>query len=152
MKRIIIVGLFACSLFQLQGLTRAVAQDANSGGQNQSSTQSVQWQMIAGVEVLRAWQVEGADKYPQVALLRVKTNDFHKFTNNPADLRDFVNDNKVFSKPVIEVGPCVTLSSVDETGDSAGWVVTMLHTAHSRMTVSALPANPELKPHPKSEK
>src|ERR1700751_1608418 len=117
MKRIMIAGLFACSLVQLQGWTPAVTQDANSGGQNRSYAQSLQWQVVAGVEVLRAWQVEGADKYPQGGLLRVKTNDFHKFTKNPADLRDFVNDNKVFSKPVIEVGPCVTLSSVDETGD-----------------------------------
>lgn len=152
MKRtLLIVGLFASSLLR-QGWTPVFAQDANVGGQNQSSAQSLKWQVIAGVGVLRVWQVEGADKYPQVALLRVTTDDFHKFTHSPPDLRKFVNDNKVFSKSVIEVGPCVALSSVDETGDSAGWVITVLHTLHSRMTVSALPANPDLKPYFQPEK
>jgi hypothetical protein len=98
------------------------------------------------------WQTEGADKYPQVSILRVTTEDFHKFTHNPPELRKFVNENKVFSKAVITVGPCVTLSSVDETGDAAGWILTLLHTAASRMTVSALPANPDLKPYFQPEK
>lgn len=123
-----------------------------SGGDNRSSEQSLHWQTIGDIGVLRVWQIEGADKYPQVSILRVTTDDFHKFTNSPPELRKFVNKNKVFSKAVIAVGPCVALSSVDETGDAAGWIVTLVHTAHSKMTVSALPANPDLKPYFQPEK
>jgi hypothetical protein len=110
------------------------------------------WQTIGDVGVLRVWRIEGADKYPQVSILRVTTEDFHKFTHDPPKLRKFVNENKVFSKAVITVGPCVALSAVDETGDAAGWILTLVHTAHSRMTVSALPTNPDLKPYFQPEK
>ena len=150
-KRIMIVGLFVFCLFFLSG-DRALAQGATSGGYISYPLEDFHWQTIGNIRVMRVWQIEGVDKYPQVSILRVTTEDFHKFTNNPPELRKFVNENKVFSKPVITVGPCVALSSVDETGDAAGWIVTLLHTAHSKMMVSALPANPNLKPYFQPEK
>ena len=151
MKRIMIVGLFVCFLLYLFGNRSAIAQGAISGGDNRSSEQSLHWQTIGDIGVLRVWQIEGADKYPQISILRVTTEDFHKFTHDPPALRKFVNDNKVFSKAVITVGPCVALSAVDETSD-VGWILTLVHTAHSRMTVSALPANPDLQPYFQPEK
>lgn len=146
MKRIVIVGLFACSLlFTAQrpvlGQNESVETPAK-----QTHSQTPRWQTIGNARVLRVWEVEGPDKYPQIALLWVSTDDLQKFSHDPLDLLKFVNDHKVFSKAVITVGPCVTLSAVDETSDTPGWIITAVHTQHSRMTMSALPANPELRP------
>lgn len=147
MKRRIIMGLFLCSLLFLEQRRPILGQDAGAGiPDKRTSPQSPRWETIGDTKVLRVWAIEGPDKYPQVSLLQVSTKHFHKFMHDPVELRKFVNDHNVFSKTVLTVGPCVTLSSVDETSDKPGWIITLVHTAASRMTISALPANPELQP------
>jgi hypothetical protein len=129
-----------------QGNPYVLAQD--TGAATGDKPTSLNWETVKGIRVLRAWQIEGRNTYPQISLLWVSTSDFQKFLHDPGELHKFVNEQKVFSKDVLTVGPWVTLSAVDETDDKAGYFLTLVHTSHSRMTVSALPANPDLQPLP----
>jgi len=91
------------------------------------------------IQVLRTWQLEGADVYPQVSLLRVSNTAYQNYFRDPQGFMKFVNMNKVFSKDVIIAGPWVSLSSFDAKDESPDWVLTMVHGKMSTMIVSALP-------------
>jgi hypothetical protein len=107
-------------------------------GQEQSQA-TLQWELAGGIQVMRLWKVEGANVWPQIALLRMPNDDYLKFFQDPKGFMKFVNDQKVFSKDVIEVGPFVTLSSVDLKDHSPEWLLTVRHKVHSTICVSALP-------------
>lgn len=92
-----------------------------------------------GVEVLRVWELEGKDAYPQLAVVRVSNVDYYEFSKDPKEFMSFVNAKKIFSKDVIFSGPWVTLSAIDQKADQLGWVLTLLHGKLSWMIVSALP-------------
>ena len=53
------------------------------------------------LDVLRAWQLNDAvHKYPEVAILRALTPGAKALAEDNTALLKFVNDNKVFGKPV----------------------------------------------------
>ena len=89
--------------------------------------------------MMKLWQVEGKEVWPQVSVLRVSNAQYLKFSQDPKGFMDFVNVHKLFSKPVIVAGPWVSLSSVDQKDDSSDWVLTLLHGKRSTMIVAALP-------------
>jgi len=142
-----LIRLLVGGVLLLAVVPTGMGQDAAAGSPGADTTPpTLRWETVGDIKILRVWQITGRDSFPQISLLFIPSDALQKFTHNPTEFRKFVNDQKVFSKPVLTVGPAVTLSAVDETGDSDGYYVTAVHTTHSRMTVSALPANPNLKP------
>ena len=102
----------------------------------------MEWQTIDDIQVLTVWQLEGKDVWPQISILRVSNATYLKYFQNPRGLVDFVNQNNIFSKDVIEAGPWVTLSSAGEKSGSSDWYLTLSHGRTSTMIVSALPQLP----------
>ncbi len=100
---------------------------------------SIQWETVDGSRVLRLWQVEGPQSWPQITVMRVSNATYQKYFHDPKKFVKFVNVNKFFSKDVITAGPWVTLSSVEQDEDSPDWLLTLLHGKMSTMIVSALP-------------
>jgi hypothetical protein len=100
---------------------------------------TLEWELADGIQVMSLWKVEGPSVWPQIAVLRMSNDNYLKFFQDPKGFMKFVNDQKVFSKDVIEVGPWVSLSSVDAKDNSPDWALTVAHKAHSRIFVSALP-------------
>jgi hypothetical protein len=94
------------------------------------------------MQVLKVWQLEGQDVWPQISILRVSNATYLKYLQNPKGLVDFVNQNNIFSKAVIQAGPWVTLSSAGEKDGSPDWDLTLMHGKLSSMIVSALPQLP----------
>ncbi|HXY16261.1 MAG TPA: hypothetical protein VEI26_17355 [Terriglobales bacterium] len=101
--------------------------------------ESVKWETIEGSPVLKVWELDGGDVFPQVTVLQVSNHDYQKFVKNPKSFVEFLNKNKIFSKPVIVAGPWVTLSSVEEAPEPLGWILTAVHGHLSTAIVSALP-------------
>lgn len=101
--------------------------------------ESVKWQRIDDIPVLKLWELDGADIFPQVSILRVSNEAYRKFSKHPKEFVEFLNKNRIFSKPVIIAGPWVTLSSVEEESEPPGWVLTAVHGHMSTVVVSALP-------------
>jgi hypothetical protein len=99
----------------------------------------MQWEKVNGTQVMRIWQVEGKDIWPQISVLRVSNATYLKFSQDPKGFMKFVNEQKVFSKDVIVAGPWVSLSSVDQKDASPDWVLTMVHGKRSTIIVAALP-------------
>ena len=102
----------------------------------------MEWQMIDDMQVLRVWELEGRDVWPQISILRVSNTTYLKYFQNPKDLVDFVNQNNIFSKAVIQAGPWVTLSSAGGKNGTPDWDLTLMHGKLSTMIVSALPQLP----------
>jgi hypothetical protein len=98
----------------------------------------VQWIPIDGMQVAKLWLLDGPDVWPQVTIARVSNTDYLKFFQDPQGFMDFVNKQKFFSKPVIEAGPWVTMSSVEPTPPNT-WALTLMHGKRSSLIVSALP-------------
>ena len=71
---------------------------------------SIQWETVDGSRVLRLWQVEGPQSWPQITVMRVSNATYQKYFQDPKKFVKFVNVNKFFSKDVITAGPWVTLS------------------------------------------
>jgi len=92
-----------------------------------------------GTQVMRVWKEEGANVWPQIAVLRITNATYLKFFRDPSAFMEFVNAQNVFSKPVIETGPWVSLSSVDPKDATPDWVLTSVHGKRSTMIVAALP-------------
>jgi len=92
-----------------------------------------------GTQVMRVWEEEGANVWPQIAVLRVSNAKYLKFSQDPNGFMKFVNTNRVFSKRVIIAGPWASLSSVDPKDASSYWVIVAVHGKTSRMIVAALP-------------
>jgi hypothetical protein len=92
-----------------------------------------------GTQMMKVWEEEGANVWPQISVLRVTNGAYLKFSRDPNAFMGFVNAHNVFSKPVIVAGPWVSLSSVDPKDASPDWVLTMVHGRESTMIVAALP-------------
>jgi hypothetical protein len=101
----------------------------------------MKWQDVGtdGTQVMKVWEVEGADVWPQVSILRVSNATYLKFFQDPRGFMEFVNAEHVFSKDVIEADPWVSLPSVDDKDPSPEWVLATVHGKTSRMLVAALP-------------
>jgi hypothetical protein len=100
---------------------------------------SLQWKNVGGKQVLRLWQLEGTDEFPQISVLRLSNANYLKFSQNPKGFMKFVNEHRVFSKDVIIAGPWVSLSSVDQKDGPSDWVLMLVHGKMSTMIVAALP-------------
>jgi len=100
---------------------------------------SIKWENVDGSQMLRIWQLEGPNIYPQISVLRVSNDAYLKFSQDPKGFMNFVNEHQVFSKDVIVAGPWVSLSSVDQKSNSLDWVLTIVHGKKSTIIVSALP-------------
>ena len=98
------------------------------------------WEKLGdGMEVIRVWELEGPDPYPQVSVLRVSNAVSLEFSRDPKKFMKFVNQHQIFPKPVIVSGPWVSLSSIDQKADQPGWILTIVHGKLSTVIVSALP-------------
>ncbi|PYX05721.1 MAG: hypothetical protein DMG84_21170 [Acidobacteria bacterium] len=139
MKRTLIVGLFACSMLLLQEHRSASAQPQTSQGDKPTSAQSVKWESFENIRVLRVWQLESTDTYPQIALARVSNQDFQKFVQDPNALVTFVNKHKVFSKDVRAATPWASLMSTNYAGDPDEWLLTLSHGKTSMMAIASQP-------------
>jgi len=91
------------------------------------------------MEVLKVWELEGPDAYPQVSVLRVSNDVYFEFSRDPKEFMRFVNLHEIFPKAVIVSGPWVSLSAIDQKADQPGWILTLVHGKLSTMIVSALP-------------
>jgi hypothetical protein len=139
MKRTIFTVFFLCSLLLLQDAGDAQRKSLLMGGPAAESEKPLRWEAAEGTQVLRLWQLEGPNTWPQISVLRVSNSTYLKFSQNPKGFMEFVNAHKVFSKDVILAGPWVSLSSVDQKNDPTDWVLTIEHGKMSTMIVSALP-------------
>lgn len=92
-----------------------------------------------GTQMMKVWEVEGKDVWPQIVILRVSNAAYLKFFQNPRGFMEFVNAKRFFSQPVIVAGPWVTLSSADQKLEPIKWVLTLAHKKESTMYVAALP-------------
>lgn len=101
--------------------------------------EAMEWKKVNGTQVMKVWEVEGKDVWPQISVLRVSNATYLKFSKNPKGFMKFVNVHKVFSKNVIVAGPWVSLSSVDQKNTSPDWVLIAVHKIKSTMIVAALP-------------
>jgi hypothetical protein len=98
----------------------------------------LRWESLGGaISLLRLWQDSKA--FPQLSIMRVSNSDYLKFSQDPLGFMKFVNQQRVFSKHVIEAGPWVTLSSVAPKNEPPDWVLMLLHGKMSTMLVAALP-------------
>jgi len=145
MKRTAMVGLFLSTLLFLAGDGLAYAQQSTTPADKTDYADqktNLKWQKIDDIQILKLWQLEGRDVWPQISILRVSNATYLKYFQNPKGLMDFVNQNKIFSKPVIEAGPWVTLSSAGEKNDPPNWDLMLSHGRTSTMIVAALPQLP----------
>ena len=103
------------------------------------SAGSLQWAKVGRVQLLRLWQLDGTNVYPQLAVFRVSNSDYLRFSQAPKKFMQFVNENNVFSKDVVVAGPWVTLSSLGQKKQPSDWVLIVIHGKQSTMIVGALP-------------
>jgi hypothetical protein len=106
----------------------------------QSEFETPVWQQIEGtdVQVLRGWPSPDG-KFPEVSVLRTSHATYTRFAQESQTYMNFLNDNKVFSKDVIFIGPWVTLSSAGETNHPPNWVLSLMHGKKSTVLTAALP-------------
>jgi hypothetical protein len=102
-------------------------------------TKSLGWEPFDEIQVLKVWLLDGADLYPHIALLRVSTDDYQAFAQDPNTLVTFVNDHKIFPDTVNGTGPWVALSSLGNAVPSPGYVLKLMHQKTSMMIVVAVP-------------
>jgi hypothetical protein len=140
MKRWIITGFFLFSLVLVEGQI-SPQQRTILGGTTAAARPdvSIKWENVDGRQVLRVWQLEGPNIYPQISVLRISNDAYLKFSQDPKGFMNFVNAHKFFSKDVIVAGPWVSLLSVDQKSKPPDWVLTIVHGKKSTMIVSALP-------------
>jgi hypothetical protein len=142
MRWTLAVSLLLCWPTISQGQAPAYAQEKTEHAEQSAHSQdkgTPKWEKLDRGQVLKLWQLEGGNVYPQVSILRVSNATYLEFLQNPKGLVKYVNDNMIFSKAVILAGPWVSLSSVDEKADPTAWVLTLLHGKMSEMIVAALP-------------
>jgi hypothetical protein len=101
----------------------------------------MKWQTVGadGTQVMKVWEVEGKDVWPQIVILRVSNAIYLKFLQDPRGFMKYVNERKLFSQDVIVPGPWVSLSSLDQKLDPTIWALTLMHKKQSTMYVAALP-------------
>ncbi|MBV8051436.1 MAG: hypothetical protein JOZ80_09620 [Acidobacteriaceae bacterium] len=99
----------------------------------------VEWQVVDGIPVLKVWELNPHDEFPEISILKLTNEEYQKFAKHPKGFVEFVNKHKIFSKPVIVAGPWVTLSSVEEEPETHGWILTGVHGKLSTLIISALP-------------
>ncbi len=101
--------------------------------------EAIKWETAEGIPVLKVWELNGDDVFPQTILLRVTNDAYRRFFNNPKGFMNFLNAHKIFSKDVIVAGPWVTLSSVEQQPEPREWILTVGHGHSSTIFVAALP-------------
>ena len=109
---------------------------------NKHMDRQAPWQRLGEMFVLKVWELEnkgGKEVWPEVLLLRVTNSDYQKYAHRPKDFKDFLNQQKLFSKPVIIAGPWVTLASVDDEPPPENWILCVEHGKQSTVIVAALP-------------
>lgn len=138
MKRGLTAGflLFVMILWPARAKQDAIPNENENGARAKAS---IQWETVDGSRVLRLWQLEGPQSWPQITVMRVSNATYQKYSQDPKKFVKFVNVKKFFSKDVITAGPWVTLSSVEHDEDSLDWLLTLMHGKLSTMIVSALP-------------
>lgn len=110
---------------------------------------AIDWEILPeDIQVLRVWQL-APQEYPQISVLRVSDATYLKFFQDRKGFKTFINDNKVFPKPVNEVLALVSLSSIVQTDEASGWVLTCVHGKTSMSACSALPQLSAESPAPK---
>lgn len=103
------------------------------------NAQSLTWETYENIKVLRVWQIEGKDAYPQIALAQVSDQDFQKFVQDPAALVQFVNRHKVFEDDVRTASPWASLMSTNDAEDPSQWLLTFSHSRASSMAIASQP-------------
>lgn len=104
------------------------------------NAQSMTWETYENIKVLRVWQIEGKDAYPQIALAQVSDQDFQKFVQHPAELVEFVNNHKVFDDPVRKTNPFwASLMSTNDALSPSQWLITFSHSRASYMAIASQP-------------
>jgi hypothetical protein len=103
------------------------------------NAQSPTWETFENIKILRVWQIDGKDVYPQIALAQVSDKDFQKFVQNPAELVTFVNKHKVFEEEVKTASPWASLMSTNDAGDPSEWLLTFSHSRASSMAIASQP-------------
>jgi hypothetical protein len=136
MKRTLGAGFLMCAVMLWPARAH---QDVTAIANDDATTAraSIKWETVDGSLVLKVWQLEGANSWPQTTIVRVSNDSYKKYSQDPKRFVKFVNMHKFFSKDVITAGPWVTLSSVQQ--DVDWWVLTLVHGKASTMIVSALP-------------
>jgi hypothetical protein len=98
----------------------------------------LQWENVDGVQVMRVWEVEGKEVWPQIAVLRVSNAQYLKFSRKPEELKEFLNKHKVFSIDVIVVTPWKSPRSLNPKDDLSDWVLLAVHKPMSTVLFAAL--------------
>lgn len=84
---------------------------------------SGQWKpLVDGVCVVRV--ARPANLEPEFAILRLTDATYRTFQNVR---KEFVNKNQVFSKPVIDLPPCIMSPANHQTSGDPDWYVVMSH-------------------------
>jgi len=136
----ILAGLLAFSmLVLLRG--QASSQQKTPPPQKPAAAQTdlyPRWENVDGIQVMRVWQVEGKDVWPQIAVLRVSNATYLKFSQEPEEFKKFLNKHKVFSIDVIVVTPWKAPPSLNPKDDLADWVLLGVHKPKSTVLIAAL--------------
>jgi hypothetical protein len=87
------------------------------------------------LDVLRVWQLnDGGHEWPEVAILRARTTGAKKQAEDHKVLLKFLNDNRIFKKPV----NCIIHQASVPPGppcDEPGWDFVLLHGKASNVVV-----------------
>lgn len=134
MRRILFPALIVFCLFLLSN-------GPTSAQQAQKKRMAeIGWvKLTEDISLLRVWQLEGKQYYPQVSVLRVSDATYLKFFQDPQGFLDFINGNNVFPVRARVVASWVSLSSVVPKDQASGWVLTCVHGKTSLTACSALP-------------
>lgn len=137
----IFIGLPILFLFVLLHASAQAQEQAIPAGKLDTArtAATVRKENVDGIQVMRLWELESKELWPQIAVLRVSNASYLKFSQDPQGFMKFVNEHKIFSKDVIIAGPWVSLSSVEAKAGPSDWVLTLIHGKKSTMIVAALP-------------
>jgi hypothetical protein len=95
------------------------------------------WEPIGNSQALRVWQIDGADVYPHVTLVRMSSADYQAFVNDPASLLTFARNNNLFPVPATSIGPLTSVSFAPE-ASYPQYLVTMIHSLGSKLSAVAI--------------
>lgn len=96
---------------------------------------SLTWQPVAGVEILRVWELKGPKHYPHIALLRPSSRASHTFIQRPAQLLAFLNKHKVFPVKTRKIEDFVLVSSGGSKGGRPLYILQHQKTSQSKVIV-----------------
>ena len=95
----------------------------------------LRWETVEGLQVLRVWQLEGANVEPHIVLVKVSPERSQSYLSDPSQLLAFVNNNSLFPAPVQQVASISSLSF--GVGQSyPQYLYVLSHSLRSTMSVS----------------